>query len=105
MIGAGLAVDPSGPWEGDGEGLADRFERDVTLEGSLGALAYAVRGIQALPGRKTVVFVSEGFYLATADNRMNDALPEVDHVIDTANRGGVIMYAIDPQGLVNPGMG
>ena len=94
---------PSGPWEGDGEGLADRFERDVTLEGSLGALAYVVRGIQALPGRKTVVFVSEGFYLATADNRLNDALPEVDHVIDTANRGGVVMYAIDPQGLVNPG--
>ncbi|MFI5076199.1 MAG: VWA domain-containing protein, partial [Vicinamibacteria bacterium] len=93
---------PYGPWEGDGEGLADRFERDVTLEGSLGALAYVVRGIQALPGRKTVVFVSQGFYLATADNRMNDALPEVDHVIDTANRGGVIMYAIDPQGLVNP---
>jgi VWFA-related protein len=93
---------PYGPWEGDGEGLADRFERDVTLEGSLGALAYVVRGIQALPGRKTVVFVSEGFYLATADSRLNDALPEVDHVIDTANRGGVVMYAIDPQGLVNP---
>jgi VWFA-related protein len=93
---------PYGPWEGDGEGLADRFERDVTLEGSLGALAYVVRGIQALPGRKTVVFVSEGFYLATPDNRLNDALPEVDHVIDTANRGGVVMYAIDPQGLVNP---
>jgi len=93
---------PYGPWGGDGEGLADRFERDVTLEGSLGALAYVVRGIQALPGRKTVVFVSEGFYLATADNRLNDALPQVDHVIDTANRGGVVMYAIDPQGLVNP---
>jgi VWFA-related protein len=30
---------PYGPWEGDGEGLADRFEREVTLEGSLGALA------------------------------------------------------------------
>ena len=95
---------PYGPWGGDGEGLADRFERDVTLEGSLGALAYVVRGIQALPGRKTVVFVSEGFYLATADNRLNDALPQVDHVIDTANRGGVVMYAIDPQGLVNPVM-
>ena len=96
---------PSGPWEENGEGLADRFERDVTLEGSLGALAYAVRGVQALPGRKTVVFVSEGFDLATPDNRLNDALPEVDHVIDTANRGGVVMYAINPRGLVNPSHG
>jgi VWFA-related protein len=95
---------PYGPWEADGEGLADRFEREVTLEGSLGALAYAVRGIQALPGRKTVVLVSEGFYLATPDTRLNDALPVVDHVIDTANRGGVVMYAIDPRGLVNPSM-
>ena len=59
--------DPSGPWEGDGEGLADRFEREVTLEGSLGALAYAVRGVQASPGRKTVVFVSEGFSLASPE--------------------------------------
>ncbi len=46
--------DPFGAWEGSSEGLADRFERDVTLEGSLGALAYAVRGVQASPGRKTV---------------------------------------------------
>jgi VWFA-related protein len=96
--------DPSGPWEGDGEGLADRFEREVTLEGSIGALAYAVRGVQALPGRKTVVFVSCGFALATPGNRLNDALPDVEHVIDTANRGGVVMYAIDPQGLVNPNL-
>ena len=58
--------DPAGPWEGDGEGLANRFEREVTLEGTLGALAYAVRGVQASPGRKTVVFVSEGFSLVTA---------------------------------------
>ncbi len=98
--------DPYGPWDGDGEGLADRFERDVTLEGSLGALAYAVRGVQALPGRKTVVFVSEGFPLASASSLMIDALPDVDQVIDSANRGGVVMYTIDPRGLANPvGMG
>ena len=94
--------DPFGPWEGDGEGLADRFEREVTLEGSLGALAYAVRGVQAPPGRKTVVFVSEGVFLAAPDTQLNDAMPYVDHVIDTANRGGVVIYAIDPRGLVNP---
>jgi VWFA-related protein len=94
--------DPLGPWEGSGEGLADRFERDVTLEGSLGALAYAVRGVQASPGRKTVVFVSEGFSLATPSLVDTDALADVDHVIDVANRGGVVMYGIDPRGLVNP---
>jgi VWFA-related protein len=93
--------DPSGPWEPGQSGLADRFEREVTLEGTLGALAYAVRGVQALPGRKTVVFVSEGFPLVTSSFQANDALPEVEQVINDANRGGVVMYAIDPRGLVN----
>jgi hypothetical protein len=51
-----------------------------------------------------VVFVSEGFYLATPGTWLNDARPDVDHVIDTANRGGVVMYGIDPRGLVNPSM-
>jgi VWFA-related protein len=96
--------DPSGPWERDSGGLADRFEREVTLDGTLGALAYAVRGIQALPGRKTVVFVSEGFALATPSFITNDALPDVEQVIDDANRGGVVIYAVDPRGLVNPAM-
>jgi VWFA-related protein len=97
--------DPSGPWERGQGGLADRFEREVTLEGTLGALAYAVRGVQALPGRKTVVFVSEGFPLVTPGSETNDALPEVERVIDDANRGGVVMYAIDPRGLANPLVG
>jgi VWFA-related protein len=96
---------PSGPWNRGAEGLADRFERDVTLEGTLGALAYAVRGIQALPGRKTVVFVSEGFPLTAPGFRIADALPAVERVIEDANRGGVVLYAIDPSGLVNPEAG
>jgi len=93
--------EPYGPWQGDGERLADRFVREVTLDGSLGALAYAVRGVQASPGRKTVVFVSEGFPLVSDSHLIIDALPEVEEVIDTANRGGVVMYALDPRGLVN----
>jgi VWFA-related protein len=97
--------DPGGPWERDQGGLADRFEREVTLEGTLGALAYAVRGVQVLPGRKTVVFVSEGFPLVTGSFQANDALPGVEQVINDANRGGVVMYAIDPRGLVNPTTG
>ncbi len=60
---------PSGLWDRGRGGLADRFEREVTLEGTLGALAYAVRGMQTLPGRKTVVFVSEGFPLVTPQRR------------------------------------
>jgi VWFA-related protein len=94
--------DPSGPWERNPVGLADRFEREVTQDGTLGALAYAVRGIQALPGRKTIVFVSEGFQLVSPSFITNDALPAVEQVIDDANRGGVVIYAIDPRGLVNP---
>ena len=94
--------DPSGRWDRNPVGLADRFEREVTRDGTLGALSYVVRGIQTLPGRKTVVFVSEGFRLASPDPFTNDALPAVNQVIDDANRGGVVIYAIDPRGLENP---
>ena len=45
-----------------GESIDD-LRRDSLASGSLGALQYVLRGIESLPGRKSVVFVSEGFDL------------------------------------------
>jgi VWFA-related protein len=48
-----------------------------------------------LPGRKNIVFFSEGF------NFSSDARQELDAVIEAANRANVSFYVIDPAGLVS----
>jgi len=92
------SFDPGGP-VGYGPRPAERLEREFTLDGSLGALEYVVRGVQALPGRKTVVFVSHGFSLDGPGWYGSGIRSDVERVIDTANRGGVVLYTLDPTGL------
>jgi len=46
-----------------------------------------------LPGRKNVVFFSQGFLYA------DDARPQMEAVADAANRSNVALYVIDPTGL------
>jgi VWFA-related protein len=71
---------------------------DLLAEGSIGVLNYALRGLESLPGRKTVVFVSEGSGLG-ATNPRSQIPGALKRVIDRANRAGVVIYAIDPAGL------
>ncbi|MBP6003782.1 MAG: VWA domain-containing protein [Pyrinomonadaceae bacterium] len=73
--------------------------------GSLGALSYVVRGMSALPGRKAVALLSEGFALYEPDGGINPRLgTALKNFTDLAIRTGVVVYTIDPRGLVAPGM-
>ena len=81
---------------GDDDDLDEQLAADLLVEGSIGALNYAVRGVESLPGRKTVVFVSEGMSMRNPRTNIPDALKRV---IDRANRAGVVLYALDPSGL------
>ena len=81
---------------GDDDDLEEQLAADLLVEGSIGALNYAVRGVESLPGRKLVVFVSEG--MSTRNPRSNIARA-LQQVIDRANRAGVVLYALDPKGL------
>jgi VWFA-related protein len=81
---------------GDDDDLEEQLAADLLVEGSIGALNYAVRGVESLPGRKLVVFVSEG--MSTRNPRSNIARA-LQQVIDRANRAGVVLYALDPSGL------
>jgi VWFA-related protein len=88
------------------------LQRSVSTAGSLAALSLVVEGARDLPGRKTVIFVSEGFQLAIGpDSSKNpDADPRarygniLDRVIDQATRSGVVIYAVDGQGLQSGGL-
>jgi VWFA-related protein len=75
----------------------------MSAVGTLGALNLVVRGARDLPGRKAVLFVSEGFVLKglEPDSRVRIAL---DRVIDEATRAGVVIYALDCRGLQTAGL-
>jgi VWFA-related protein len=80
----------------DEDDLDEQMAADVLVEGSIGALSYVLRGVESLPGRKVVVFVSAGLNLRNPRSHIRRA---VQQVIDRANRAGVVLYAIDPGGL------
>ena len=64
----------------------------------------AIKALRPLPGRKSVVLVSEGFSIGGPgmDNAfIRDAL---QRLVDESNRAGVVLYALDPRGLVPIGL-
>jgi VWFA-related protein len=82
----------------------DSLRGELASVGSMGALEYVVRGIEPLPGRKSVVFVSDGFDLGIRDNKASRAWAAFQRVMDRANRAGVVVYTIDARGLQTTGM-
>jgi VWFA-related protein len=81
----------------------DGLRELTSVGGSLGSLVLAVQAVKELPGRKAVVFVSEGF--ALGDPEVGDIIRlRLDRVLDQALRGGVVIYSLDPRGLVAGGL-
>lgn len=93
---------------------ADQFREELFTVGTLGALNYIIRGLKELPGRKSVLLISDGFNIfntphADASGRIdagnlgsgrNDRVLEaLRRLTDLANRASVVIYTIDPRGL------
>jgi hypothetical protein len=76
-----------------------KTRNELTTAGTLGALEYVVRGIDSLRGRKSVVFVSEGFDLGVGDHKASRTWSAFTRVMDRANRAGVVVYTLDARGL------
>jgi VWFA-related protein len=71
----------------------DQLERDQQGYATTHGLLAVVNGLKALPGRKTIVFFSEG--LAVTANVQG----QFRSVITSANRANVAIYTIDTGGL------
>jgi VWFA-related protein len=86
--------------------------------GTLSAVNLVILGARNLPGRKAILFVSEGFRMLEAlggrsvdnpagagsqqpDPRVRAAL---DRAVDQATRAGVVIYSIDARGLQTAGL-
>ena len=81
----------------------DDFRSSIFATGTLGALKYIVTGMGELPGRKSVILLSEGFRLMERDDQgfssSGRVLDFLKDLIDTANRSSVVFYTIDARGL------
>ena len=84
------------------------------------SLITTLNSMRGIPGRKALVFVSEGFYI---DNKVNDFINHgspfgalfddtdltaaLRMVTEVANRASVVLYTVDPRGLImnQPGVG
>lgn len=66
--------------------------------GTLAALSYVIRGMQQLPGRKSIMLFSEGF------GNFPETMNKLRVVADMANRASVVLYTFDPRGLENSAM-
>lgn len=100
---------PFGPWglaegriQAPGEldptrGLASKFRQEVTAAATFDALDYVVGGLRDVPGRKSVVLLSDMIPVPYGDeNLMQERLREI---VDLADRSSTVLYTIDTRGL------
>ena len=81
---------------------AERDREQHFAVNALNRIADVIAAVRELPGRKTVLLVSEGFSISgLSDSQIRDAMYGL---VDQANRAGVVIYAVDPRGLVFTGL-
>lgn len=71
----------------------DNLDRSQRGQEAIAGLVAVIGSLAVLPGRKTVVFFSEGLPAAPGLSA------RLDYVIDVANRANVTTYAVDARGL------
>jgi VWFA-related protein len=80
----------------------------IFATGTLGAINYVVRGMQELPGRKSIMLVSDGFKLYEEDamgfRQSGRVLDALRRLVDAANRAAVVIHTLDARGLVYTGL-
>jgi VWFA-related protein len=80
------------------------FREDIFSIGTLGAVNYIVRGMKELPGRKSILLLSEGFSLSDPERDNSRFLEALRRLIDQANRASVVIYTMDARGLQTLGL-
>jgi VWFA-related protein len=106
--------DPIDPPTGGGKGKEmddakdelNEFRKDVFAVGTLGAVSYVVRGLKDLPGRKSILLVSDGFRIYDEANAMRNymASDRITRLVDEAARAAVVIYTMNATGLQTLGI-
>ena len=93
----------------------DELRDDMLAVGTLGAVSYVIRGLEDLPGRKSILLISDGFKMNISEpltrqagmekNSSNDrTLQKLQRLIDQASRASVVIYTMDARGLQTLGL-
>jgi len=105
-ISAFAPITPPTPGEhgADIDAAADelnQFREDVYAVGTLGAVNYVVRGLRDLPGRKSILLISDGFRIYSQDDPTRNfrTLQKLQRLIDEAGRASVVIYTMNATGL------
>lgn len=72
--------------------------------GTLNALDAVVGALRDLPGRKSLVLLSDGIPVPPPEEDTGRVLAGINRVIESANRASVIIYAVDARGLQTLGL-
>lgn len=105
---APIAADPSADRRTDEQTIErsgnedlDQFREELFSVGTLGALNYVVRGLKNLPGRKSVLLLSDGLKIINSSDpaRSTRIMNRLQALTDLANRSAVVIYTIDARGL------
>lgn len=110
-IDTGVPTPEPQPGERTPEGIErenNDFRASIFATGTLGAIGYVVRGMQELPGRKSVLLLSDGFKMFTVDatgfRESGRVLEALRRLVDQANRASVVIHTMDARGLVYTGL-
>jgi VWFA-related protein len=73
--------------------------------GTMGSIRYIIEGMRDMPGRKSLVLFSDGFSLYHKAKKEPDVpLSQAQQLSHRANQAAVVVYGVDPRGLVYPGI-
>ncbi len=87
----------------------NNFRDTLFSTGTLGAINFVVNGLRELPGRKSVMLLSDGFRIYPTNSSMGDpdAVAQSEMVqqalkqlVEMANRSSVVIYSMDAKGLL-----
>ncbi|HEX9919368.1 MAG TPA: VWA domain-containing protein [Pyrinomonadaceae bacterium] len=67
--------------------------------GTIGTVNSIVRGLGEMPGRKSVVLISEAFRMFSAQGRNTQLVQSLRRLTDEANANSVAIYTLDASGL------
>jgi VWFA-related protein len=103
-VGVSAVPDPENAESTDPDAAAatrreNAFYEDVLSSSWLRSLDLIVRGLQDLPGRKSVILFSNGFQLFGRDRQNRRVIDALHMVTDRATRGLVVFHTVDARGL------
>ena len=75
------------------------FREEQFSVGTLGAISYVIDGLRELPGRKSVVVLSDNIPIMQSTGMNSRIMESLEKLCDLANRAAVVIYTIDPRGL------